>query len=299
MFKVEKIYADDYNDTLGAPQKSAYFGEQSADPIKFFGLKANPFLDNVNPEFFFRTPVHEDAYIKMKKCIEDDIAIGITMARSGTGKTLLTQILLSELDPKKYKPIIILVYPQISKTGLLKEIISELEISVNTNRASVHDLVNIIQNEIFLLHNKGIKLIILIDEVHFLNGDSLHLLRTLSNIERPEKKLVTILLFGEESFHEKLQNPKYRAVFSRMFIRAELRALNANEVEQYIKFRCLMSGGSPSLFSSNSFELVAKHTDGIPREINRICHNALLLCAAKSKKQVDEGIIYEVISKDK
>lgn len=295
---INNACCSELNDTIGIPQRSPYFQEDSFEPLKFFNLNINPFLDNVNPEFFFRTPVHEDAYLKMKKCIEDNIAIGITTAVSGTGKTLLTQILLSELDPRKYKPVIILVYPQISKTGLLKEIISELGIQDIPQRASVHTLVNTIQNEIFSLHSKGIKLVILIDEAHFLSGDALHLLRTLSNIEKPEKKLLTLLLFGEESFLEKLQNPTYKALFSRIFIRASLRPLSNNEVEQYIKFRCLMSGGNQNIFSPKIFPIITQLTKGIPREINRICHNAILSAAAKSKRQIDENLIYEVIEKN-
>ncbi len=292
---VDNVYCEELNDTMGVPQKSATFKGNSENPIKFYKLNVNPFLDSVNPELFFRTPIHEDAYLKMKKCIEDDISIGITTAVSGTGKTLLTQILLSELDPRKYKPIIILVYPQISKTGLLKEILSELNVENIPQRATVHQLVMQIQNEIFELYKNGIKLIILIDEVHFLDGDSLHILRTLSNIEIPEKKLVTILLFGEESFLDKLNNPKYKAIFSRMFIRASLKPLNQNEVEQYIKFRCLMSGGSPNLFDRKTFPVIWKKSAGIPREINRICHNALIQAASDSILQIDESLIYKII----
>jgi len=295
MVKAQSVCYDELNDTIGIPQKEAEFIQDSSEPIKFFRLKTNPFLDNVNPEFFFRTPVHEDAYVKMKKCIDDDIAIGITTAISGTGKTLLTQILLSELDHRKYKPIIILVYPQMCKTALLKEIISELGIKALPSRITVHDLVSAIQNEIFKLHQNGVKLVILIDEAHFLSSDSLHLLRTLSNIEKPEKKLLTILLFGEETFIVRLQHPRYKALLSRMFIRSGLRPLTSEEVEQYIKYRCLIAGGSPLIFSQETFEIIAEKTRGIPREINRICHNALLLAASKRQKIVDSTIVSEII----
>ena len=52
---------------------------------------------------------------------------------------------------------------------------------------------------------RGIRLVLIIDEVHFLKSDALHILRTLSNIEVPEHKLITVLLFGERSFLKKMK----------------------------------------------------------------------------------------------
>ena len=61
----------------------------SSIPIKHFHLRCDPFLDNVNPDFFFRTDAHEDAYIKMKRCVTDNISLGLTTAVSGTGEAFV------------------------------------------------------------------------------------------------------------------------------------------------------------------------------------------------------------------
>lgn len=273
----------------------AEFLVDSSEPLKFYQLREHPFLDNVNPDCFFRTKAHEDAYIKMKRCIEDHISMGLITARSGTGKTLLTQLLLQGLDMNKFKPALVLAYPKISRSALLKELIHELEIEDVPDRKTLHGLINIVQDRIYQLHREGKKPIFLIDEVHFLDGDTLHLLRTLSNIETAQKKLVTILLFGEESFLKKLEKPRYRAIHSRMFIRAHLRPLLSGEVEQYIKFRCLIAGGKSDLFEAEVFPLIHEATDGVPREINRLCHNALQISAAQGFKKVGNAIIEQVI----
>lgn len=276
------------------PTQAEFLGD-SSDPLKYYQLREHPFLDNVNPDYFFRTEAHEDAYIKMKRCIEDHISLGLITARSGTGKTLLTQILLQELDMGRFKPALVLAYPHISRSGLLKELIHELDVEDVPDRKTLHGLINMVQDRIYELHREGKKPIFLIDEVHFLDGDTLHLLRTLSNIETAQKKLVTILLFGEESFLAKLDKPKYRAILSRMFIRAHLRPLLSREVEQYIKFRCLMAGGKSDLFEADVFPFIHEATDGVPREINRLCHNALQIAAGKGYKKVNGTIIGQVI----
>ncbi len=268
------------------------YQEPSTLPLEHFHLRSHPFADNVNPEFFFRTEAHEEAFLRMKQCIDDDVALGLTTSISGTGKTMLTQILLQELDPRRYKPILVLVYPGMSRTALLNEVINELQIELPiTRRPSIYVMIAAIQQEIIRLNRRGIKLVIIIDEVHFLRPDSLHILRTLSNIEVPERKLVTLLLFGEESFLQRMENPAYRSLFSRIFERVALRPLNKNEVEQYVKFRCLMVGGGPSLFASETFERIYQLTGGIPREINRICHSAMSRAARKRLIHVDMSVM--------
>ena len=268
------------------------YAERSTTPLEHFHLRSHPFADNVNPEFFFRTEAHEEAFLRMKQCIDEDVALGLTTATSGTGKTMLTQILLQELDPRRYKPILVLVYPAMTRTALLNEIMNELQLEIPAGaRANTYGMIGAIQQEIIRLHRRGVKLVIIIDEVHFLRADSLHILRTLSNIEVPERKLVTLLLFGEESFLARMENPTYRSLFSRIFERVMLRPLNKNEVEQYIKFRCLMVGGGPGLFTQETFDRIYELTQGIPREINRICHTAMSRAARRNLIKVDLSVI--------
>jgi len=254
-------------------------------PHQWFGFEDNPFRDSVNPKFFFRTESHEQAYIKMRDCVDEDIALGLTAAASGTGKTLLTQILLADLDPKKFLPVVILVYPQMTRTALLTEIARELEIEVR-DTSRVQTLIARVHRRIIDLYRQGIKPVLIIDEVHFLKADSLHLLRTLSNIEVPERKLVTILLFGEEAFLDKLGQPNYRALFSRVFVRADLQPLGPSEVEQYVKFRCLVAGGNGAVFEKATFPLIHELSGGIPREINRFCYEAMTRAAVRKRKTI-------------
>ncbi len=44
-----------------------------------------------------------------------------------------------------------------------------------------------------ILHERGQRLVVVIDEAHFLKADALHILRTLSNLETEHEKLVTVL----------------------------------------------------------------------------------------------------------
>jgi general secretion pathway protein A len=290
----QEVEVVDLVDDSPRPRGRARFESSSNEPIVHFGLTTNPFADNVNPDFFFRTDAHEEAFILMKRAVEDDASMALCTALSGTGKTLLTQILLQELDPERHRTILTLVYPDMSRTALLRDIMSELEIDPLSGRLSIHRLLSTIQQEIIRLYRLGQKLVLIIDEAHFLKPDAIHILRTLSNIEIPDKKLISVLLFGEDHFRVRLDRKSYRAVLNRMFIRTTLRPLRPEEVEQYIKFRCLMAGGRPDIFHTSSIEPITKITEGIPREINRLAHNALLIAARRGHDQIDADLIASI-----
>lgn len=284
MGPLEEFSVADMVDSSPVPARES-IEEYSPLPLKHFRLQSHPFSDSVNPELFYRTEAHEAAFIAMKRCIEDDISLGLTTAVSGTGKTLLTQVLLQELSAGPYKPVLSLIYPKMSRIAMLRDICDELKIDTST-KPTMHQLVSAIQQEIMNLYIQGIKLVIIIDEVHFLTAENLQVLRTLSNIEIPRKKLVTVLLFGEESFLSKLNHPTFKSILSRMYTRVRLRPLTVDEVEQYIKYRLLMVSGRTNLFDQECFAWLEQTTHGIPREINRICHNALQQAAAEGYDRI-------------
>ncbi len=74
--------------------------EEATDFLSFYGLRENPFADSVNPAYFYKTGNHADAYQRMILTVEQDVSLAMVTGVSGTGKTLVTQLLLQGLDPE-------------------------------------------------------------------------------------------------------------------------------------------------------------------------------------------------------
>ncbi|OGV44846.1 MAG: hypothetical protein A2X46_17105 [Lentisphaerae bacterium GWF2_57_35] len=263
------------------------------DFLSYFRLETNPFADSVNPAFFFKTEIHDQAYIRMMLAIEHDISLALLTGLSGTGKTLVSQMLLKELDPSHYQTILVLVSPNMSKTALIKEILSELNLPVSPSSTllSAQDLLKQLQDHIVKLCDLRRKLVIIVDECHFLSAESLHMVRTISNIEMAERKLSTCLLLGEQRFLKRLEHPSYQSLRSRMYLRSELLPLKKEDCEQYIKFRLLVSGREAVLFNGKAVEAIHQASGGICRQINKLCMLALLEAFTQRKSMIDEGIV--------
>ncbi len=259
--------------------------------LGFYGLKDNPFGDSVNPEFFYRTSAHNEALDKMRMTAEHKISLGLVTGPSGTGKTLLTQILLKSLDEEKYETILVLVTPGLSKTGLLREILSELGVAQPAGMSRTEDIVKLLSNAIIELHEEGRRLVIIVDECHLLSAECLHILRTISNLEIPECKLASCLLFGEERFLKRLQNPSYASLRNRMFFQTELTPMSVKEVVQYIQYRLLIAGRMTDLFTQDAMVMLQEKSGGICRTLNKYIFLTLIEGARKECPIIDSEIV--------
>ncbi|HWB61791.1 MAG TPA: AAA family ATPase [Chthoniobacteraceae bacterium] len=260
-----------------------------ANFIRFYGLSENPFSDAVNPGYFYKTGGHADALAKMMLAVEHNTSLGMITGPSGTGKTLITQLLLQQLDAAKFHAVLVLVTPGMSKTALLREILSELGIAMPEGISRTHDLLRILSHYIIELHENGRRLVLIIDECHFLSADCLHVIRTISNIEIPECKLVTSLLFGEERFTERLKHASYESLRNRMYLRGELGAMDAEECAQYIKFRLMVAGRMTDLFDESALAALHARSGGVCRKLSKLCMLTLLMGAMKGRELLQES----------
>ncbi|MDR1323227.1 MAG: AAA family ATPase, partial [Candidatus Margulisbacteria bacterium] len=263
------------------------------DLLHYFGCTENPFGDSENLRYFYKSKEHWDIYQKMKMSVEQNISLAMVCGQSGSGKTLITQLLLMNLDQKKYQTIVVLVSPGMTKSALLKEILLELELGHKLKNASqTYDMIRLLQDYVIGLYQQGKRLVIMIDEAHFLEASSLHILRTISNIELPEMKLVSILLFTEEIFLRRIKHESYNSLRNRMYVQEELLPFDLAELKEYIRFRIRTAGGDPNtLFEPDTYPIIHIATSGLAREINNLCFNALTEAYLNKQKTITNKIL--------
>lgn len=261
------------------------------DFVAAYGLRENPFADCVHPAFFYRTDAHAEAFRSMMLAADFNTSLGLVTGPSGTGKTLVSQLLLQQLAEPKYRVILVLVTPGISKTGLLREILAELGLALPVGIARVQDLVRMLSNHIIELHEQGRRLVMIIDEAHLLSADCLHVIRTISNIEIPERKLCTCLLFGESRLDDRLEHPSYESLRNRIYLRAQLYPLTAADTAQYVKYRLMTAGRLADLFTPAALDALHAHSGGIPRQLNKLAMLSLIEGAALQQAMIDDAIV--------
>jgi len=104
------------------------------------------------------------------------------------------------------------------------------------------------------------------------------------------QKLLEIVLAGQPQLAEKLAQRGLSQLRQRIAIFGHLEPLSVAEIALY---RASTQGGwlfGGPLFGPDALALIAEQSQGIPREINNICFNALLLGAARRHQTISAEI---------
>jgi general secretion pathway protein A len=136
---------------------------------------------------------------------------------------------------------------------------------------------------------------LLVDEAQNLGDDTLEQLRLLSNLETERAKLLQIVLIGQPELEVKLARPHLRQLRQRVAIQCRLGPLaGVDEVQRFIDYRLAQVGyaGRP-LFNADAVAVVAAASRGVPRLVNILGDNALLMAFAAGLRRVTGRIARE------
>jgi len=269
------ITASLYSDRAAAARMPLPAGHAGA-VLDFMKFDSNPFGDSLDTSFLYWNRNLYTALLKMLETVKHDISFGLVFGISGIGKSLLSQAILEKLPASNYKTLLISVTPGLSRTGFLSLLLKQLGIKTNKN-IRVHEAVELVGTHILNLHESGIKPVLIVDECHFLSAPALHLLRTLSNFEAYNRKILTCLLFSEPHFLTRLKNPSYQSLKSRIYLEEELTPLSLREAKEYIDFRLKKAGYKErEIFSEPDIKEIHAISHGIPRLLNKECMNRFI-----------------------
>jgi type II secretory pathway predicted ATPase ExeA len=140
-----------------------------------------------------------------------------------------------------------------------------------------------------LLHQAqiGRPVLLVIDEAQNLSDSVLETVRLLSDFEASDRKLLHIVLSGQPELAHRLSQPHLAQLRQRISILTRLEPLSPTETSLYVNHRLQVAGHDrPEIFSSASLALIAERSQGIPRNVNNICFNALSLGCAMGRKKI-------------
>ncbi len=258
---------------------------------QYFGFVESPFSITPDPNFFYNNSVYAEALANLRYGIEAKRGFIAVTGEVGTGKTTLLRKLMRELRNSIHFAFI--YNTELTFNELLRVILTDLGLSPDgKDRLAMIDELNAYLLE--QLEQGGI-VCLLIDEVQNLSDESLEGLRLLSNLETDREKLLQIVLMGQPELNARLDQPNLRQVKQRIAIQCEPAPISGKEVAAYINFRLQTAGCErQDIFSKEAVRKIAFYSKGIPRLINVMCDNALVIAYAASQKFISGDVIEEV-----
>lgn len=260
---------------------------------KFFGLTKNPFEISPDPYFFYGSAQHNEALANIFYGIRAHKGFVVVTGEVGTGKTLLVRCLLDSLD-RNQVAFSYVFNTRLNEEEFIRYIMQDLNLPVPSRKGEM-----ILQLNDYLIgrYRKGLTTVLIVDEAQNLSWEVLEEIRLLTNLETTKDKLLQIVLIGQPELDEKLESYNVRQLKQRIALRCKLNPLTELETRDYIVRRLQRAGAKNTawtIFPDGVIKKVHQFSAGIPRLINTICENALIVAYAKQSASVSIEMIEEV-----
>ena len=261
---------------------------------RFFGFIERPFDVTPNPKFLYPSPGHREMLATLLYGIRQRRGSITIMGEAGTGKTTLLRSVQRRLNEKT--KVAYIFNTAVSFDQMLTMVLFDLGLSnsaLTPNRVAAFHRLNA-----FAIRqlNKGGNVVIIVDEAQNLDVPALEGLRLLSNLETSRHKLIQIILSGQPELEAKLRRPEMRQLVQRINMKRYISPLTEPETYSYLWHRLRVAKyRGPALFSVRAQKLIWEFSEGIPRNINTICDNALLVAYALRQRTIETTVVKEAI----
>ncbi len=241
--------------------------------LEFFGLTAEPFSNAPVSRFYFNAPQHQQALTRLLHAVSSMKGLAVLVGDIGAGKTTLARRMLDALPEEEYEAaLLVIIHSGITASWLLRRI--ALQLGVENPAQEKLALLSQLYQRLLQIYEQGRKAVVLIDEAQMLETRELmEEFRGLLNLEVPERKLISFVLFGLPDIEKNLKLDPPLA--QRVAMRYRLEPFNAESTEAYVKHRMRLAGSAKLPFAPDAIAAIHQRSGGVARVINTLCDNAL------------------------
>ncbi len=261
---------------------------------KFYSLDRSPFEVSPDPYFFYPTPRHNEALALLNYGVLRRKGFVVVTGEVGTGKTLLVRCLLDSLSKHKVA-FGYINNPLLSVQGFLEQVLADLGLSAAAWSKS--EALSRLNTYLMTRSREDLTTALVIDEAQLLSSELLEEIRLLTNLETTSHKLLQIVMAGQPELDMKLDSHQLRQLKQRVGLRCNLLPLDLKEVEGYIHRRLELAGArerAKHIFSNEAVIEIHLFSKGIPRLVNTLCENSLMLGFGLQLEQISLAVVREV-----
>lgn len=268
--------------------------------FKVLGLDKEPFSTSPDPNFFYESREHHAALIRLMVEIRLKRGLSLILGDVGTGKTTLSRKIFQMFKEREDIIFHMILDPTYETEELfLESLIRTFRIEMILPKPTILDYKDALKKYLFQKAVEENKIVVLlVDEAQKLNTLSLEILRVLLNYETNEYKLLQLVLLGQLELLPRLREMKN--FWDRISLKYVLNPFDEEETKEMIEFRLRAAGYNTGVefFTGEAITEIYRYTQGYPRRIAMLCHNALKALVMENKPVVDALLIRNLIASE-
>lgn len=261
---------------------------------EYWRLRDKPFRNTPDPRYFYFARQHEEALARALYVVAEGQGGALLLTGDcGCGKTLLTRVLVDELDPARYE-VALVPYPNLEPAELLGEILRQFGFPEALSWTRARMLERLMA---FLTHTqkRGASTLVIVDEGQAMhNEETLEEVRQLLNFQQNRSFFLSLVLVGQSELRERIA--ALPQLSQRLTVKYHLSRLSPEEARAYLRHRLAVAGCRDEIFTGGAETLLIESSEGVPRRLNLIADHSLLAGFGKSAPLVDEEVVREVVA---
>lgn len=257
---------------------------------EFYGLREKPFSKTPDPRYLFLSRGHREALARLQYTVEER-ELALLTGDIGCGKTTISRALMDSMG-EAYR-FCFIFNPRLSPLEFLRVIARSL--GVDNPAGAKDELLKQLTETLYLMHAEGRCPVIVVDEAQLIpDRDVFDEIRLLTNYQLDDQNLMSVVLMGQPELRQILADPVHEPLRQRIALHYHLQPLTLDETLEYIDFRLEVAGGVPGLFSPDAVQRIFELSGGVPRKINILATNSLLIGYGRDAAWIDASLVEEL-----
>lgn len=252
------------------------------------GLKEDPFKLSADPRYLYLGPEHLAVYRQAQAVISRRRGLALITGDMGMGKSSLARRLY---DVYTGEPNLEICYIHTAAFRSAMDGARQISTALGVSpQRSFQRQMEGLEQMMAKAYTTGRNVVVILDDAQLMDSEALEVLHRLYNFDY-DAKVVQVLAFGQSEMTALFETN--RAVNARVFVRLILPPLTLASALQMVMFRLRVAGRNDALINDDAFELLYERSQGVPREIIRLC-----ALATDSLLQSDEPVISLEIARE-
>ncbi len=259
--------------------------------LERLGLKEDPFKLSADPRYLYLGSEHLAVYRQAQAVISRRRGLALITGDMGMGKSSLARRLY---DVYAAEPSLEICYIHTAQFRTAMDAARQISnaLGVPPQRSFQRQMEGL-EEMMANAYTAGRNVIVILDDAQLMDSEALDVLHRLYNFDY-DAKVVQVLAFGQSEMTSLFETNK--AVNARVFVRLILPPLTLASALQMVMFRLRVAGRNDPLINDDAFELLYEKSQGVPREIIRLCALATDILLQSEEPYINAAIAREVTS---
>ncbi len=259
--------------------------------LERFGLKEDPFKLSADPRYLYLGPEHLAVYRQAQGVITRRRGLALITGEMGMGKSSLARRLYDVYASDEESMVICYIHTAAFKSAMDAARQISMPLKVPLQRSFQRQMEEL-ERRMVMAYTSHQNVVILLDDAQRMESEALEVIHRLYNFDY-DAKVVQILAFGQSEMNSLFETDE--SVNARVFVRLVLPPLTLASALQMVIFRLRVAGRNEPLINDDAFELLYESSQGVPREIIRLCALATDDLLRSDETTISLNIVREVI----